>query len=231
MLKKNTFWRSYLQVLIGTIVLSLSAFLPWFAKLIVAGVALWAFKKYNKPFGEQPISDNRVFFLCFIPMLIYLHFAGGTLNSSVGFGSSVAFALSALGSTLWRQLFIIGLGVSILGKTSGSKLSYRDVITLVGAYTISGIYEGFTPYLLILCGVGLITLGLYMITRSLDTPIAVALLFEIISTYSHHFILQPTFNTFTRSCLTLACGGLVLIFGAWMYREYSLIVEEGEYNG
>ena len=231
MLKKNTFWRSYSQVLIGTVVLSLSAFLPWFAKLIVAGVALWAFKKYNKPFDEQPISDNRVFFLCFIPMLFYLRISGGMLNSGIGFGTSVELALSALSSTLWRQLFIVGLGVSMLGKTNQDKLSYRDIITLVGAYTISGIYDGFTPYLLILCGVGLITLGLYKITRSLDTPIAVALLFEIINSYSNNFILQPTFNTFTRTCLTLACGGLVLIFGAWMYRQYSLIVEEGEYNG
>ena len=231
MLKKNTFWRSYSQVLIGTVVMSLSAFLPWFAKLIVAGVALWAFKKYNKPFGEQPVSDNRVFFLCFIPMLIYLHFTGGSLNTNIGFGTSVALALSTLGSTLWRQLFIIGLGVSILGKTDGNKLSFRDAITLVGAYTISGIYEGFTPYLLITCGVGFITLGLYMITRSLDTPIAIALLFEIISVYNRNFILQPTFNTITRTYIALACGGIVLIFGAWMYREYSLIAEEGEYNG
>ncbi|MBQ0015128.1 MAG: hypothetical protein MJ111_03465 [Clostridia bacterium] len=231
MLKKNTFWRSYSQLLIGTVVMSLSAFLPWFAKLIAAGVALWAFRKYNKPFGEQPVSDNRVFFLCFIPMLIYLHFTGGMLNTDVGFGTSVALALSTLGSTLWRQLFIIGLGVSILGKTDGSKLSYRDAITIIGAYTISGIYEGFTPYLLVTCGVGFIALGLYMITRSLDTPIAVALLFEIISTYNQHFVLQPTFNLVTRTYITLACGGIVLIFGAWMYREYSLIAEEGEYNG
>ena len=231
MFKKNTFWRSYLQVLIGTVILSLVAFLPWYAKLIVAALALWAFKKYNKPFGEQPVSDDGVFFLCFIPMLIYLTIISGTLNIKLEFGTAVAYALTALGSTLWRQLFIIGLVVTILSKTDGSKLSYRDAITIVGAYTISGIYEGLSVYLLILCGVGFITLGLYMITRSLDLSIAVALLFEIITTYGRYFVLQPIFNTFERTCMLLACGCIILTFGAWLYRKYSLIEERGEYNG
>ena len=231
MFKKNTFWRSYLQVLIGTVVLSISAFLPWYAKLIVAIIALWVFKKYNKPFDEQPANYNGVFFLCFIPLFIYLITVTGTLNIDIPFGKAVTYAITALSSTLWRQLFIIGLGVSILGKTDGRKLSYKDSITLVGAYTISGIYEGISVYLLILCAVGFITLGLLMITRSMDIPIAVALLFEIISTYGKYFILQPALNTFERTCLTLACGVIALIFGAWLFHEYSLIEEKGEYNG
>lgn len=229
--KKNTFWRSYFCLIIGTVVLSLTAFLPWFAKLIAACIALWAFKKFNKPFGEQPVGNNRVFFLSFVPILIYLILASGTLNSSISFSTSLTLAASALGSSLWRQLFIVGLGVSLLGKTDGSKISYREIITIVGAYTISGIYEGFTPHLLIMCGIGFITLGLYMLTRSLDTSIAIALLFEIIKTYSDNFVLQPTFSIKTHTYLTLACGILTIIFGLWIFYDNSLIAKRGNNNG
>lgn len=200
--------------------------------IVLAIAAFFLYKKTNTAPAE-PESDNPVFFICLVPVLLLWIIERGETDLTLPFGAFLERALYAIFTAIWMQFLIVGAGIRFFKSPSEDKITYSELFPIIAGFTMANIIDGFGLNLLFALGLGLISVGLFLKTRSLDLSLSLHLLFAAVKVYADSFVISPYLDSSTYKLLILSHCILLIIFGVWILQDniLSISAEEGKFNG
>lgn len=200
--------------------------------IVLAIAAFFIYKKTNTA-PTEPESDNPVFFICLVPVLLLWIIERGETDLTMPFGAFLQRALYAIFTAIWMQLLIVGAGISFFRGSGEYKLTLSELFPIIAGFTMANIIDGFGLNLVFAFGLGLLSAGLYVKTHSIDLSLSLHLLFNAVRVYADAFVLAPYLDPSTYKLLTLGNSILVIILGVWVVQDnlLSISAEEGKFNG
>ena len=238
---KNEFWRSY-AILFGggaglSLLLALGDTLEGalangiygvalkVALVVVLYILLWKFDKQK----IEPRSANLVMLATIVPVVFNVFCYHGPLDLKIPYKSLILLAVSVVATVLAEELFFRRIGVMLFRKTPDHKITITEATSLVGAYTIMGLFQGFGLNIVMSFAIAVLTLALYLLTDSIDLPLTFHLLISLTTQLYITFSSAPSSTVGTAfPALYLGLAALIFLIGYGIIRDYQLLDSQSE---
>lgn len=232
---KKDFWQSYTAIFGGGIVLAilLKCFTGYaaLAVRIVIIIALLIIIKKCEVLKEEPKSANLAFIICILPVFYATFCFYGPLDRLVPIKSAALVLATVITTVLCEELFFRKIGVMLWKKTENFVPSLAEIIALVGAPTVASIINGFGANIVWTFGISVLSLALYLLTKSIDLSIAIHLLLAATAQFYTTFSTLPHLITGEYFPVVYASAGIILaLMGYAIIKDNCLMQMPSEEN-
>ncbi len=221
-MEKNKFWRSYgilygSAFLLALVLNILVGYAALVARVAIIIVLLVIIKKFDKS-KEEPRSANFTLVLCLLPVFYATYCFYGPLNRMVPFTSAALVLATVITTVYCEELLYRKVGVMLIRGEGEFVPSVAEVVALVGAETVASIFGGHVTDVVWAFGISVLSLSLFLLTKSIDLSITIHLLLattqQLYITFSTlpHLFTGEYFQVFYASAgIVLALTGYAII--------------------
>ena len=232
---KKEFWQSYAALFAGGIVLAiiLKVFTGYaaLAARIVVIIALLIIIKKCEVIKEEPRNAHLTFIICLLPVFYATFCFYGPLNRIVPFTSVLLVLVTVILTVLCEELFFRKVGVMLWQKTENFVPSLAEAVALVGAPTVASIVNGFDLNIVWTFGISVLSLALYLLTKSIDLSIAIHLLLAVTQQLYTTFSTLPHLISGEYFQIIFASAGIIVaLFGYAIIKDNCLMQMPSEEN-